>query len=163
MNSNLGVTDSKGNSRKLVGRGVAGEGITLLGAIVLGAWDSVVDCLDSGIVNKGQSGTGVSDSGIARAVDSLAINSSRSRLEGPEALAVVDVGVNNLITGGTDRILVNVAECIEGVVALGGSLTEMSSEELRVRWDQVLRDQVLHWCLNSLGLNSVDAAPSQAE
>lgn len=39
----------------------------------------------------------------------------------------------------------------------------MSSEELCIRWDQVLRDQVLHWCLNSLRLDSVDATPSQAE
>lgn len=163
MDSNLGVTNSKSNSRKLVGGGVAREGVTLLAAVVLGAWDGVVDCLGSSVVNECQSGTGVSNSCVTRAVDSLAVHGSRSRLEGPEALTVVDSSVDDLVTGGVDSFLVNVAECVEGVVALSSSLTQMSSEELCIRWDQVLGDQVLHWGLNSLRLDGVDAAPSQTE
>lgn len=163
MNSNLGVTNSKSDSRKFIGRGVAREGVALLGAVIFGAGDGVVDCLDSGIVNKGQCGTGVSDSGVTRAVDSLAVHGCRSRLEGPEALAVVDIGVCDLVTGGAHGILVNVAESVEGVVALYGGFAQVGGEELCIGWDQVLGDQVLHWCLNSLGLDGVDAAPSQTE
>lgn len=119
MNSNLGVTDSKSDRRKLVSRCVAGECVALLAAVVLGTWDGVIDGLDSSVVNKGQRGTGVSDSGVARAVDSLAVHGGRSRLEVPEALAVIHIGIDNLVTGGADNILVNIAECVERIVALG--------------------------------------------
>lgn len=76
MNRELLVANCKGDDWKLIRGGVGREDVALLVAIILGAWDFVVDGLAGCVVNKSKRSTSVSNSCIARAINGLSIDTS---------------------------------------------------------------------------------------
>lgn len=113
------------------------------------------------IVNECQGGTCISNGGVAGSVDSLASDDGRSRIERPESLGVVDLGIVWFLT--SQGVLVDVAERVEWLVGRVLCIGQIGSEQLRALGDIGLGDHVLDWGLDGARLDSVDGPKSKAE
>ena len=157
--------DIKGHSRQLIDRCVRGEDIALLVGVVSSAWDSVVDSLACRVVDEREGCPGVSDGGVAGAVDGGAVDGGGGAGEHPEALGVVDGGVVRFLAA--KSLLVDVAECVERGALIGvlGIIdrAEVGGEEFLVLRDVLLGDHVFHGCGYGLGGDGVDGAEGEAE
>ena len=78
-----------------------------------GAANGTVDRLADVVIDEGECGTSVSNSGVATALNNMAIDRCTRRLELPEALRVIHVRIVDVLTGRIDDVLVDIAERIE--------------------------------------------------
>ena len=119
LNVELLVADSNSDLRKLIRRGVGRKRVATLLVVQLGTWNLIVDGLAELVADHHESGTSVSDGGVAGQVDGLAVDGSRGRVEHPKALAVVHGSVADLLARGFDGCFINGSECEKGLALVG--------------------------------------------
>ena len=168
LDRKLLAADSEGHDRELTRRYGGRKDIALLGRVVGGTWNGIVDSLAGAIVNKSKGSASISDGGVATTVDRLSANGSRCTIEHPEALGVVDGSVVGLCyTSSFDDILIDVAKGVEGFALVGvidiTPRTKVGGEKLACLWDVLLSDHVFDWSLCGSRGDGVDITEGETE
>ena len=158
-------TDREAHDGELVDGGVGRVDVSLLRGIVFAAWNGLVDGFAGCVVNESESGSGISNGGVARAFDCLAGYDCRGAVEHPEALGVVN---GRVVRGlAAKGVLVNVAKGVEGFafVWIVGVFdrAKIGGEELGSLGNIVLRYHILNGSLHGVGSDGVDGSPGETE
>ena len=108
------VSDRKFDLRKVIRCSGSGEDVALVALVVFGAWDGFVDGVDEVVGDEAESGAGVHNRGVARSIDSLAVDGGGCGFDLPETLAVIDIGIVGLGRAGSGHdVLVDETEGVE--------------------------------------------------
>lgn len=119
LNSKLLATNGEGDNWKIVYRSVGWEDVTLLGRVVCGTWNGIIDGLAGCISDQSKGGSGIDDSSVAGLSNGRAVDGGRGRVDSPETLGVVNWSVGDLLSRSCDDSWVNEAESVEADSLIG--------------------------------------------
>lgn len=163
VDGELRVANRKGDRRQLVWACIAREDVALDAAVVRSAGDGAVDGLEGLVVDKSEGGARVGNGRVSRAVDGLPVHGGGGGAELPETLAFINRGVRDLLTCRLDGVLIEIAECVPGLIVGLFGRSQVDRKELLGLGNLILSDQVLHGGLDRVGLHGVDVAKCQSE